>query len=451
MKVLIIGRWGKTHALAKALSKSKNVELYSLMDKKNTGIADVSDHYEIMDITDRASVDQFVTEHGIELVFIVPELALEKDMTTYFNKKGVPAIGPSAAGTKLEGDKSFLRDLMREYKIEASPEYHVFFDVGKAREFVKNCDYPVAVKPAGVTEGDGVKVMGIQLKDKNDALNYIKEIFDRSIGDKPCVIIEKKMEGEEYTLQVFSDGKTIIPMPVVRDYKLLEEGDSGLNTPGMGSYSSPDHLLPFLSKENFEESMDILRKILNAMKEKHDDKFKGILSGQFMLTEDGVKLVEINVRPGDSEILNITPILKTDLLEICIAIMEEKLDEIRIEFEHQATVCKYRVPEGFPTPEGLIELDIDRKRIDEIGGHLFQSSFEVERNLYQPSPRLFAVTGTGDTLAEAYEICEEGLSCIKGENIFHRKDIGSQELTEKFKKHSFIKEIPEGEPADDLV
>ncbi|MFO7923049.1 MAG: phosphoribosylamine--glycine ligase [Bacteroidales bacterium] len=438
MKVLLIGRWGKTHALAKELAGSKNVELYSLMDKKNTGIDELSVHSEIGDIKDIHTIEKFVERHRIGMIVVVPEMVLAEDITTFFRKKGIPAIGPSKLCTKLEGDKGFLRDLMKENNIDASPDYNIFFNKNKAIVFIRNYDRPVAVKPAGITEGDGVKVMGIQLQDKNEAVDYVKEIFNKSIGGLPHVIIEEKIEGEEYTIQMICDGKSIIPLPAVKDYKLLEEGDSGLNTPGMGSCSYPDHLLPFLSRETFEESVKIVERILDALKERYNEKFKGILSGQYMLTKDSIKLVEINVRPGDSEILNITPILKTDFLEICKAIDEEKLDEIEIVCENKATVCKYIVPEGFPTPEGNCKLMIDKEKIDRIGTHLFQSCFEIDEFVFEPSPRLFAVTGVGDTLNEAYEKCEEGLSCITGDNLFYRKDIGSPELSESYRESDLL-------------
>jgi len=248
------------------------------------------------------------------------------------------------------------------------------------------------------------------------------------------VIIEEKIEGEEYTIQLFCDGKTVVPMPVVRDYKLLKEGESGLNTPGMGSVSYPDHLLPSLSKKKFDESVVIMERILDVLKEKYGEKFVGFLSGQFMLTEQGVRVVEINVRPGDSEILNIIPILQTDFLDICRAMATEKLDELQISFAKKATVCIYMVPEGFPTPSGKVDIHIDRKRFEKPGIHLFQSCFEAGESLYEPSPRLFAVTGTGNSLEDAREKCLEGLSGIRGENIFYRKDIGTRELAEWYLK-----------------
>jgi len=435
MRVLLIGRWGKTHALAKALTRSKDIELYAIMDKRNNGIADLARHYEMGDIKDIKVIEKFVEKHRIEMIVVVPAASLEKDITTYFNKKGIPAIGPSQFCTKLEGDKGFLRNLMRENDIDAYPEFRVFFNPDKASRYINDFPEQVVVKPAGITEGEGVQVEGVQLTDKVDAIAYVKEIFDSAIGCLPSVIIEERLIGEEYTIQFFCDGKTAVPMPATRDYKLLNEGESGLNTPGMGSYSGPVNMLPFLDEKSFDESQQIIDDILNVMIEKFNEPFKGFLSGQYILTEDGVKLIEINVRPGDSEILNITPILKTDFLEICKAIHAGTLDELEIEYEKKATVCKYKVPEGFPFPKENVKITFDRDKIDQPGIHLFQSSFEVGEDLYEPSPRLFAITGVGESLGEANKKCETGLSGIHGEGIFHRRDIGSPELTESYKKY----------------
>jgi phosphoribosylamine--glycine ligase len=181
-------------------------------------------------------------------------------------------------------------------------------------------------------------------------------------------------------------------MPLTQDYKLLREGDKGLNTPGMGSISFPDHLLPFLSKEEYEESKTIMQKIVKHLINKYDEVFIGFLSGQFIKTSDGIKVIEFNVRPGDSEILNIISILKTDFVEICEAMLDNKLSTLDIEFEKKATVCKYVVAKGFPHPKGDMFMEINEEAIKKAGADLFYSCFAVDRNIYKPSPRGVAIT-----------------------------------------------------------
>jgi phosphoribosylamine--glycine ligase len=219
----------------------------------------------------------------------------------------------------------------------------------------------------------------------------------------------------------------------VRDYKLLYEGEKGPNTPGMGSYSDSNHLLPFLSKDQYVEGLLIMKKVVKLMRDKFGEEYKGILSGQFIITKDGMKLIEFNIRPGDSEILNLVPILKTDFVKICKAISEQELDQLDIVFENKATVCKYVVPPGFPYPEGNMEVSVDEEAITRKGGYIFHSASEVGDNLYRPSPRGFGVTGVADTIYEAEKKCESCIEDIQGENLYHRRDIGTPALTEAYK------------------
>lgn len=313
-----------------------------------------------------------------------------------------------------------------------SPKYKAFKVKEDALEHVRTVDYDVTIKPAGVTEGDGVKVVGVQLKDQSEAEDYIHEIFEKNIGGIAEVIVEQKLEGSEFTLQAFVNGSTIIGMPATQDYKLLREGDKGLNTPGMGSISFPDHLLPFLSREEYNESKDIMQKVVEHLVDKYNEVFRGFLSGQFIKTSDGIKVIEFNVRPGDSEILNIIPILKTDFVEICEAMIDNRLSSLNIEFEDKATVCKYVIAKGFPHPKGDMYMEINEEGIKKAGADLFCSCFAVDRNIYKPSPRGVAITAKGDTLEEAYRLCEKLLKeNIKGENIWHRRDIGTEKLLTK--------------------
>jgi len=432
MKILLAGRWGKAHAVGRALVKDDSVELYSFMDKKNPGIAEISTEVHIGDLTDRDEILSYAQETDAELVFVSPEMSLKTGVTDLLMDRGIPAVGPTEFCSRLESDKLFVRNFLKRHNLDMSPHYRAFFGPDSALEYINSIDRSFAVKPAGVTEGDGVKVIGIQLESLQDARGYIREIFDRGIGGLPYIIIEDKIEGEEFTLQGFVDGRTVVPMPATRDYKLLEEGDRGLNTPGMGSYSASDHLLPFLNSRVMQQSLNLMQKTVDIMREEYDEEYRGILSGQFMLTGAGLRLIEFNVRAGDSEILNIIPILKTPMTEILTAITEQRLNSINIEYDHKATVCKYLVPPGFPEPEGPVRVDFDPAEIENGNTMMFQSCFQAGDGLYQPSPRTFAVTGTGDTITEAKINCEEGLDKFEGEGLRYRKDIGSGKLTESY-------------------
>jgi phosphoribosylamine--glycine ligase len=430
MKVLLVGKWGKAHAMAKALKKNNNTELYSIMDRKNKGIASLAKEYKIGDVKDRHGILEYARSKDVDLVIISPEMALNQGVTDLLEKMQIPSVGPSRMCSKLESDKAFTRNLLEDNGINVSPHFRVFRTKESAIGYIKNIDHDFAVKPSGVTEGDGVKVMGIQLKDKEDAISYVKKIFDEKIGGLPSVVIEDKIEGEEFTLQAFVDGKNVIGMPAVRDYKLLYEGEKGPNTPGMGSYSDSDHLLPFLSSEQYDDGLSIMKDVVNLLRDRYQESYKGILTGQFMITKNGLKLIEFNIRPGDSEILNLLPIIKTDFLEICKAIYEQRLDQIDIIFDKKATVCKYVVPPGFPYPKGNMQVIVDEEAITKKGGYIFHSCSEVGENLFRPSPRGFGVTGVADSIYEAEKLCEACIEDIHGENLYHRRDIGTPALME---------------------
>jgi len=433
-KILMVGRWGKTHALGKAIveKSSQNTELFCYMDKENPGLLSLVTDYKVGNMKDNDDIAKYAKYLNVDYVIAVPHMSLRTDIADYMDENSIKCIGPNKRCSKLETSKNFLRNILTKNDLGVSPKHFLFTSKEEAIEHIKNIDYDFAVKPVGVTEGDGVKVVGIQLEDKKEAISYTKEVFDKNIGGIPQVLIEEKLIGREYTIQTFVDEKVAWGMPATRDYKLLYEGEKGINTPGMGSISFPNHLLPFLSKDEYYYSLDIISKVLHHLRDKYGDIYKGFLSGQFIKTKDGIKVIEFNVRPGDSEILNIVPILKTDFVEICDAILQHRLKEMEIVYENKATVCKYVVGEGFPHSEDNMIMDIDEEGIKEGDGELFYSCFKVRENVYEPSPRGVAVTVKGDNLTEAHDLCEKLINeNITGDKIWHREDIGTLELLNK--------------------
>lgn len=434
-KVLLVGRWGKTHALAKAIRENPNVELLCFMDKPNAGIVKIAHDYRLGDLENNDEILSYAREKAVDFVVIVPHMTLVKGLADRLNEENIPCVGPSEFCSQLETDKGFARELLSKIGLDVSPEYRIFYDPDSAIDYIKNYKGEFAVKPAGVTEGDGVKVMGIQLENKQEAIEYVSEIFSNNMGGLPRVVIEEKLTGEEFTIQVFTDGKTLHGMPATRDYKLLKEGDAGLNTPGMGSISFPNHILPFLDQKGYDYCMKVMERVILHMTEVHNEPYKGFLSGQFIQTEKGPMVIEFNVRPGDSEILNITPILKTDFMRICHAIYEQRLHEMEIFYEEKATVCKYIVKEGFPYPRGKMHMEIDEEGIAEDGGHLFYSCFSIADKVYKPSPRGVAITAVEDTLEAAWQSCEKLINLyVKGKELYYRRDIGTWKLLSKYQK-----------------
>ena len=245
----------------------------------------------------------------------------------------------------------------------------------------------------------------------------------------PNVVIEDKLEGEEFSLMCFTDGKTVLAMPTVQDHKRAFNDDLGPNTGGMGSYSCGDHLLPFLKREDVEEAIKITGNVIGAIHKKTDQLFKGIIYGGFIITKDGVKLIEYNARFGDPEVMNVLPLLKTDLVTIFNGIINGQLRDIEVEFEKKATVCKYIVPEGYPGET----VDGEKISIGEIpiNTKLFYSSVnKKEDGIYMTSSRAIGVVGIGDEIKDAEQIAEQAVSCVKGK-VFHRSDIGTDKLIQK--------------------
>jgi phosphoribosylamine--glycine ligase len=258
---------------------------------------------------------------------------------------------------------------------------------------------------------------------------------EKKIGGSSSFVIEEKMVGEELTLQAFCDGKNLAPMPAVQDHKRAYEGDIGPNTGGMGSYSQENGLLPFLTKEEYDECVRIMQSIIDAMA-KEGTPYKGVLYGQFILTKEGPKVIECNARFGDPEAMNVLPLLTSNFAEICRGIIDGTLPSKEIKFQSMATVCKYIVPMGYGVKSLVGEkVEVDERKIEKSGAELFYASVNKQNDdIYTTSSRSLAVVGIDDNIFEAERIAEKALSHVKG-NVFMRHDIGKRDLIEKRIKH----------------
>ncbi len=286
------------------------------------------------------------------------------------------------------------------------------------------------LKPDGLTGGKGVLVQGDHFKSKDEALKLCRQILKESSS----VIVEEKFDGEEFSLQCLCDGKTVVGTPLVQDHKRRFDGDQGPNTGGMGSYSLPDHLMPFLKASDVEEGLEITRQVAAALLKETGTPYKGVMYGGFIATKDGVKLLEYNARFGDPEAMNILPLLKTDFVDICRHIINGTLNTLKIEFDPKATVCKYVVPKGYGLPADHPDAASSRAKI-EVGNvgkaRLYYSSVDKkEDGLYLSSSRAIGIVGIADNLDEARIIAEEGVKAVKGP-VAYREDIGTQALIQK--------------------
>lgn len=430
MKILVVGTGAREHAICRAIEN--DAELYSVMSKKNPGIARIS-KFKISDEKDIPTVKKYALDNKIDIVIIGPEAPLEVGIVNALQEEGLGCVGPTMEAARIETDKSFMRDLFEQYRIPGSLVYEVFDNAQEAGDFIDDFGKDVVVKPVGLTGGKGVKVMGEHLKDASDAKNYVKEVIDNKIGGHSEVVIEERLVGEEFTVQAFVDGEHVVPLPAVQDHPHAYEGDKGPITGGMGSYSSKDGLLPFLDKKDYEQSVKIMKKTVKSIKNEVGV-YKGILYGQFMLCRDGPKLVEYNARFGDPEAMNVLPLLNSSFVKISQRIIDGNLR--KADFENKSTVCKYIVPRGYPeTAASGQVIDVDEARINDAGAIVYYAAVNQEDDkICTSSSRALALVGIGETIDEAEKICENVTAYVKGD-VYHRSDIGTPELIEKRMKH----------------
>jgi phosphoribosylamine--glycine ligase len=273
-----------------------------------------------------------------------------------------------------------------------------------------------------------VKLSGEHLANIDEGVEYAKQCIQKS----DAVVVEEKFVGEEFSLQCLSDGRTVIGSPLAQDHKRAFEGDKGPNTGGMGSYSDSNHLLPFLSQDDYDAAIDITQKGCRAMKEECGESYKGVMYGGFIATKKGVKLVEFNARYGDPEVMNILPLLETSLLDIFKAVIDGNLNAEMARYSNRATVCKYVVPKGYGIKsEAGHHLEVNEAAIRQVGAQFYYAAVNEEKGeLFTTASRSLGIVGIGGTLSDAEAKAEGALGHVKG-NIFMRHDIGTAEAIRK--------------------
>ncbi|MDE4077992.1 phosphoribosylamine--glycine ligase [Methanosphaera sp. Vir-13MRS] len=436
MKILVVGSGAREHAIAKALDRTADV--YTYMGRKNPGLARLSVNYEVNDESDFGSIIKFAKDNEVELAFIGPEAPLEKGIVDELAKEGIPSVGPTKKAAQIETNKAFMRQLFDDYNIPGSIKHGTFYDLDEAFKYIDEFGGPVVIKPIGLTGGKGVKIVGDQLADNNEAKEYVKEIFDQKMGGFEGVVIEELLLGEEYTIQAFVDGEHILPMPAAQDHPHAFEGNKGPITGGMGSYSDKNHLLPFLTKKDYDESVSIMKQTIDAIKEEAEP-YKGILYGQFMLCADGPKIIEYNARFGDPESMNVLSLLEYDLAQIARQIVDGELNTVV--FSNKASVCKYVVPDKYPNTEANDTIvTIDEEKINDLDAEVYYAAVYSDENddIKLTSSRAIAVLAVRDTISESEKACEEAINYINGE-VYHRRDVATEALLNEKIEH--MKEI----------
>ncbi|WP_336359616.1 phosphoribosylamine--glycine ligase [Haladaptatus sp. ZSTT2] len=414
--ILLVGGGGREHAIARALAP--DVNLYACASNRNPGIARLADGFESLSETDPEAIVAYAEEVGATIAVVGPEAPLAAGVADALDEGGIYAFGPHAEEARIETDKAFQRRFMRDAGIPGCPDFETFDDDEEACAYIDDYDGDLVVKPAGLTGGKGVVVMGDQV-DAEGAKQYIRE------NDYDRIVLEERLIGEEFTVQAFVANGEFRATPAVQDHKRAYEGDEGPNTGGMGSYSDATWALPFMTEADYDAALDILDATVSAL-----DGYKGILYGQFMLTTEGPKVIEFNARFGDPEAMNTLPVLETRFSEILTAAREgDELPELA--FAAQATVCKYAVPDGYPeNPTAGAKVEVDEESAGDALLY-YASVDERDDGIYTTTSRSFALVGVADTIAEAEKIAEDALA-VAGEDGLHiRHDIGKADLVQR--------------------
>lgn len=443
--VLLIGNGAREHAMAEAIARSaRSPRLFSYMKSNNPGIASLSQETVLGSYSDTGEIVKFAARCRADFSVIGPEDPLDKGVVDALARAGIPSFGPTKDLARLETSKTFTRELVTKYKIPGNPEYRIFTSMDGIDAFLRELGEAV-IKPDGLTGGKGVRVQGDHFRTREEGIAYCREVLSMH----PRVIVEEKLDGEEFSLQCISDGKTVAATPPVQDHKRRFVDDKGPNTGGMGSYSCPDHSLPFITRADVSAGLEITRKIAEAIYLETGEYYKGVMYGGFIVTGKGIRLLEYNARFGDPEAMNIFPIMETDFVDICEAVIAGTLDRLPVSFEKKATVCKYIVPKGYGLPADHPDASSTSAKIDigDVGrARLYYASVDQRADgLYMSTSRAIGVVGIADTIEQAESIAEGAVGAIKGP-VSHRPDIGTGGLIAKRVEHmKKIRNLNQGE------
>jgi len=415
MNVLVVGGGGREHAICWALRKSPRVDaLYCAPG--NAGIAQVAQCVGIK-AAEVGEMVKFSVERSIDLVVVSPDEPLALGMVDALEAAGVRAFGPRGNAAILESSKVFSKELMSKYSIPTA-EYRVFTDSDEAKVYINEVGAPIVVKADGLALGKGA-IVSATVKSAMQSVDTI--MLDRKFGDSgKRIIVEKYMTGPEVTVLAFTDGKTITPMLSSQDHKRAYSGDLGPNTGGMGAFCpSPNY-----TEEIANVCMrTIFRPTIDAMNAEGRP-YKGVIYFGLMLTWEGPRVVEYNARFGDPEAQPILSLLKTDLLDIFEAVVDERLDELSIEWIDGHACCVVLASGGYPEN---YKIGYEITGLDKVPGNVTVFHAGTARSgkaLVTNGGRVLGVTAVGNSLATASALAYKGIRCIDFRGAHYRSDIG---------------------------
>jgi phosphoribosylamine--glycine ligase len=421
MKVLVIGNGAREHALAWKLAASPRVTaLYALPG--NPGTAQVADNVPI-DVMNFEAIEKFIRNNKIEFVVIGPEDPLAAGLADRLIAAGIKVFGPTRDAARLEGDKWFAKELMRHQSIPTA-EARTFTDADAAAEFVSVRDEPMVVKAAGLAKGKGVTIC-YRTADALEAIDLVMR--KKAFGDAGArVVIEEMLSGPECSILAFVDRRNIYLMETSQDHKAVDDGDTGPMTGGMGAYSPT----PVVTDELISQiERDILVPTVDGLV-REGIEYKGVLYAGLMLTSHGPKVLEFNCRFGDPETQPLMMRLKTDLLEVMLAVAEGRLDQIELKWDERPALCVVASSQGYPGkyPTGLPITGIaDADAMHDV--KVFQGGTRAQgKTILTDGGRVLSVSALGDTLADARERAYTAMSKIHFDGMHYRKDIGRRAL-----------------------
>ena len=417
MKVLIVGSGGREHAIAASVAKSDKVDKI-FCAPGNAGIAQLATCVNI-GAMEFDKIVAFAKEEAIDLVVVGMDDPLVGGLVDLLEAEGIRTFGPRKNAAILEGSKAFSKDLMKKYNIPTAG-YEVFNDPDAAIEYLKNAKFPIVLKADGLALGKGVLICNTY----EEAVDGVKEIMtDKkfgSAGDE--MVIEEFMTGREVSVLSFVDGKTIKTMTSAQDHKRAGDGDTGLNTGGMGTFSPS----PFYTKEvEAFCKAHVYQATVDAMA-KEGREFKGVIFFGLMLTEEGPKVLEYNARFGDPEAQVVLPRMKTDIIDVFEACIDGTLDQVDLQFEDNAAVCVVLASEGYPVKydKGL-EIKGLEKFEDNDGYYCFHAGTKlVDGKFVTNGGRVLGVTAKGKDLKEARANAYKATEWVEFDNKYMRHDIG---------------------------
>ena len=417
MKIMVVGGGGREHAIIKKLKENKNItEIFAL-----PGNGGISADAKCVNIgaKDIDKIVDFAVSNNIDYAVVAPDDPLVLGAVDALEKAGIPCFGPNADAAIIEGSKVFSKNLMKKYGIPTA-EYEVFENASDAIKYLETAPVPTVIKADGLALGKGV----IIAQTRQEAVLAVRSIMEDKVfgasGNK--IVIEEFLTGPEVSVLSFTDGKTVVPMVSSMDHKRAGDGDTGLNTGGMGTVA-PN---PYYTDEIAKICMDtIFIPTVNAMNSEGRT-FKGCLYFGLMLTEKGPKVIEYNCRFGDPETQVVLPLLESDLLTIMRAVTDGELDKVDVKFSDSSACCVIMASKGYPGKyETGFEIDIP----EDVADNVFVAGAKLEDGkLLTSGGRVLGVTAVESSLSSAVNSSYDLVSKIKFENAYSRKDIGQKAL-----------------------